>query len=165
MEKEICRIESRQKITTIFKRLGYVFAGFSALCFLSTLLVLTINSGWEYLLQLDSSYVIPIILGVIFAILAVCSFCIDKNTGEISISWVLTNNRIYGQIATLKIKQIESYNLNKITYYKLYQMTKKKTTYLTLMLKTSTDTVKFTVNEEFYNSFVNAVNATISITE
>ena len=101
----------------------------------------------------------------IFAILAVCSFCIDKNTGMISISWVLTNNRIYGQIATLKIKQIESYNLNKITYYKLYQMTKKKTTYLTLMLKTSTDTVKFTVNEEFYNSFVNAVNATISITE
>ena len=157
MEQEICRKESTKKITTIFKFVAYALGALGALGLLTVVIVASINNGWEYLFS-DSSYYIAIIISIIFAILAVVFFIIDRNVGKVTSYLVLTNKRIYNQVETSKIKQIESYNLNTITYYSLYQTNTNKNTYCTLTFKTSLDTAKFIVDNDFYNEFVNAVN-------
>ena len=162
MEKEICRRETTRKVTTIFKYLAYACLAFAALALTFTFILLTINDSWEYLFRFDTSYVIPILIAIASAILAGFFFGIEGKKSDIAMSVVLTNKRIYSQIATSKIKQRESYNLHTITYYSFHQTITKKTAYFTLILKTSTDTAKFIVDEDFYNEFVNAVNATMN---
>ena len=107
---------------------------------------------------MDTSYVIPILIAIASALLAAFFFGIDGKISDVAMSLVLTNKRIYSQFATSKIKQIESYNLNAITYYSCHQTVTKGKTNLTLIFKTSTNTAKFTVDEEFYNAFLDAVN-------
>ena len=165
MEKEIYRSETTRKVTTLFKYLAYACAAFGAVGLIAVLIVVSIGSDWEYLFAFDSSYIIPIIIAVISAILAVLFFRIESGVSSVSMSLVLTNKRIYTQIATSKIKQFESYNLNTITYYSLRQTVTKRTAYFTFILKTPTDTARFIVDEEFYNEFVNAVNATVNVIE
>lgn len=157
MEQEISRIETTAKITTIYKYLAYAFVALGALSFIITILVTAIGDSWAYLFT-DSSYLIPIFIGVGSLILAVFFFIVDKNVGSVTSFLVLTNKRVYKQVETAKIKQVESYNLNAITYYNAYQTVANKKTCFTLTFKTSTDTAKFIVDEEFYNAFVNAVN-------
>ena len=160
MEQEICRRETTRKVTTIFKYLAWFFGVFAAFIFVSTLFVVTIDDGWEYLFKLDTSYIIPIVMAVIFAIIALI---FSKIAGSyfITTSVVLTNKRIYNQIATSKINQTESFNLNAITYHNFYKTIAKGKAYFTLVFKTSTNTEKFIVDEEFYNEFVKAVNNAI----
>ena len=164
MEREISRIETTRKITTIFKYLAYAFVAFGALSLIAVVVVASMDDAWEYVFK-DTSYTIPIIIVFTSAILAVLFFVMDKRTGSVISFLVLTNRRLYNQIETPKLKQIESYNLNKITHYSIYQTITKKGTRFTLKFKTSTDTVKFIVDEEFYNEFVNAVSATVSVIE
>ena len=136
MEQEICRKESTKKITTIFKFVAYAFGALVVLGLLTVVMVASANNAWEYLFS-DSSYYIAIIITIIFAILAVVFYIIDKNVGKVTSYLVLTNKRIYHQVETSKIKQIESYNLNTITYYSLYQtiIIKKHTVRLRLKLQ------------------------------
>ena len=162
MEKEICRRETSKKITKIFKWLAYGFGVFSALALTVTLFVTAIDSAWEYLLT-DSSFTIPLFIVAVSAVLTVFCIQIDRKTGIINSFLVLTNKRIYCQIATAKIKQIESYNLNTITYYRVYQRIVKGEKRFTLIFKTPTDTAKFIIDEEFYSEFVNAINATVNV--
>ena len=159
MEQEICRKESTKKITTIFKFVAYAFGALGAFGLLAVVMAASTNNAWDYLFS-DSSYYIAIIITIIFAILSVVFYIIDKNVGKVTSYLVLTNKRIYHQVETSKIKQIESYNLNAITYYSLYQTIIIKKTYCTLTFKTSTATAKFIVDNGFYNEFVNAVNST-----
>ena len=161
MEKEICRKETIRKITTAFKYLAYACLAFAAFCLTFTLVVIAIQDGWEYLLKFDLSYIIPTVIAIAFAILGAFFFGIDRKIPNVTMYLTLTDKRIYSQIATSKIEQFESYNLNAITYYRL---TKRKAEF-TLILKTSTKTARFIVDEEFYNDFVNAVNATINVIE
>ena len=158
MEKEICRKETTRKVTTVFKKVAYACGALAALCFTFTLYILTAHDAWEYFFRFETSYVIPPLIAIAFAILASFFFGIDGKISDVSMSLVLTNKRIYTETATSKIKQIESYNLNAITYYSCHQTVTKRKTNLTLIFKTSTNTAKFTVDEEFYNAFVDAVN-------
>lgn len=164
MEREISRIETTRKITTIFKYLAYAFVAFGALSLIAVVVVASMDDAWEYVFK-DTSYTIPIIIVFTSAILAVLFFIMDRRTGSVISFLVLTNRRLYNQIETPKLKQIESYNLNTITHYSIYQTITKKGTRFTLKFKTSTDTVKFIVDEEFYNEFVNTINATVSVIE
>ena len=158
MEKEICRRETTRKVTTVFKYLAYGCLAFAALCLTVTFFDIVIGNNWEYFFRFDTSYVIPILIAIASALLAAFFFGIDGKISDVAMSLVLTNKRIYSQFATSKIKQIESYNLNAITYYSCHQTVTKGKTNLTLIFKTSTNTAKFTVDEEFYNAFLDAVN-------
>ena len=165
MEKEICRKETTRKVTTAFKYAAYVCLAFAALSFAFTVFILTVNDSWEYLFRLDASYGIPALIFIAFAILTALFFRIDKKTSDVKTSLVLTNKRIYCQFEISKTKQCESYNLNTVLYYAFHQTLTNGNARSTLILKTSTNTAKFTVDEEFYNAFVNAVNATVPVTD
>lgn len=162
MEQEISRIETTSKITTIFKYLAYAFGAFGALALIAVVVVASADDSWGYVFK-DTSFLIPIFIAVGSAVLSVLFFIIDKNTGSVTSFWVLTNKRIYNQIETQKVKRIESYKLNTITYYRLYQTITKGKMCFTLVFKTFTDTAKFMVDEEFYGKFVGALNATVNV--
>ena len=161
MEKEICRRETTKKIATIFKYIAYACAIMAGLCLTTVILVAAVGDDWEYLFMGDTSYTYPIIIGVVFAVLAVLFFLIERKSGSVTMSLVLTDKRIYGRIETAKINKVESYTLNAVTYHSLSKSVVGKERF-TLVFKTPTNTAKFTVDEEFYNEFVNAVNATIN---
>lgn len=160
MEKEICRRETSKKIKTIFTVIAWFLVGFGALCWLTVLGVTATNDAWEVMF-VDGSYLIPIFIGLSSCALALIFFVIERMVSDVSMSLVLTNKRIYGQVAVAKINQLESYNLNAITYYSLNQKTVKGKTNYILIFKTATDTARYVVDQEFYNEFVNAVNGAV----
>ena len=160
MEQEICRREITKKIKTIFTVIAWFFTGFGALCWLTVLGVATADDAWEFIF-IDSSFLIPIFIGLGSGVLAFLFFLVEKRVSDITSALVLTNKRIYTHTKTAKVNQTESYNLKAITYYNFYQTITKGKTYFTLVFKTATNTERFVVDEQFCNDFVKAVNGAV----
>ena len=160
MEKEICKIETTRKPTSIFRCLAYFFTAFSALCLITDIFVVSSHADWEIVFK-DMSYIIPIIIAVGSALFAALFFSI-KGKSSISILLVLTDKRVYVQTETSKTKKTESYNLDTITYHSFSQKVRKSKAHSTLTFKTEKGIAKFDVDEEFYNEFVKATNSTKS---
>lgn len=104
------------------------------------------------------------ILGAVMALV----FFLLSLIGGASYSLVLTNKRVYSTFSKKLLFSktrtfTKSYNLNKITSYDcdILTFTKKGITFYSLVFKTPTDRDAFMIDEEFYNKFVNAVNAAI----
>ena len=167
MEHEICRRETTKpgdisKLSRVLTIIFIVLASIDLLVFLYY--AISNDAGLGDIFNMDFGYWYGIVLLLIFTGLAILFFYLGKSKPTI-ISLVLTDKRIYCETTSSKFKKVESYNLNKIGYYIFNQMTIKGRKFYTLQFTTFSTPVIFAVDEEFYNNFVNAVNATINVIE
>ena len=162
MEHEICRRETTREPSKLFFYLMIACIAIAVILLMVVIIVASSWEAWEYIFDFSWAFPYAIILAVIFIILAVKLH--NKKTTGTKISLVLTNKRIYTETTTSKFKTVESYNLDKIDSYSLNQTFIKDKTISTLKFTTSLTPVSFVVDEEFYNEFVKAINATIVLT-
>lgn len=163
MEKEICKREIKVEKQTDNKRykLGFIIAiAYFALSLVITLVICFVegHGDFEYLFEMDEMWPghLNILIGLVGSI--VFGTLTKKNYEVFSYSIVLTNKRIYVFNPTQNGYFSKSYNLDKIISYSFNKIIKEDKELSILAVSTVNDTANYSVDEEFYNEFVKAIN-------
>ena len=169
MEHEICRREVSRAHSSkgvSFKWpiiLSLIWIGISFM--VNVIIGLSVAGDVWHMFECGGLYWIGfgnMILGAVLAIIFIFLHLLLKPSAYSErIELVLTNKRIYYKITTTDRVNNDSYLLDKITYYSFSHGNTFKVNKGALKFSTATNTAEFVVDEEFYNEFVNAVNATI----
>ena len=164
IEFEICKKTvnpaKRSYIIPIVASLSWIVIAFMINFFIGGCSVVEMFEGGLYWIGFGN-----MILGLVLAVI----FIILHFLPTTKIELVLTNKRIY--ISQTKdvywflfffkrtIKSVESHNLDKFICYEFTKISRKKRSISTLSFKTPATQRAFVVDEEFYDSFVAAVNS------
>lgn len=162
IEFEICKRETIKKAPPIFKHLTFACIALAVTALIFAFVYATIDHDWNHFFNFRCAYVYLIIVSALFAISAVILFYFKTNSGS-STALVLTNKRLYfshskNLLFKRKFEVIENYSLNKIVSYEFTKLSNKKRYISNLLLKTPASHASFSIDENFYNEFVIAVN-------
>ena len=163
IEFEICKRTvkpaKRSYITPIIVSLCWIAIAFMINFFIGGCSVVEMFEGGLFWIGFGN-----MILGLVLAII----FTILHFLPTTQIELVLTNKRIYlSQSRDIffllfffkrTIKTVASYNLDKIVSYEFVKISRKKRSLSIMSVKTPATQCEFGVDEEFYDSFVAAIN-------
>ena len=153
MEREILKRDFVVESNKIFKYLSYVLFAIAGASLIAYFIIVAVDGYWEQMFDFEDDYLHIFLIALGFLILAVIFFLRKGESNTTSV--ILTDKRIYSLTKSGTV--IKSYNLCKINAYAFCEFKQGGL----LKISTSSLNAVFSVDKEFYNAFVDAINANL----